>query len=183
MMPAIRSATAAICSARDVRAPALPRSPSGCAAASSNRARRDAQPLPCASPSTWNSTWRGRSTSRSRYTSALPKPRAAMERERSTASSNCVSSRAGSMPMPPPPPAGFTSTGKPISRAAREDRFLFSRQHVGSLGHRHAVARGELPRLRLVPHRVDPPRRRADETRRRCRSRAARTRAFSDRKP
>ena len=54
------------CVARNRRAPALPRSPSGCAAASSSRARRDATALPCRSPSTWNSTWRGRSIRRSR---------------------------------------------------------------------------------------------------------------------
>ena len=82
----------------------------------------------------------------------------------------------GSMPMPPPPPAGFTSTGKADRARRGEDRFGSAGSTSEPFDIGMPYSRGELARPRLVAHRVDPLRRRADEARAARRSRAARTR-------
>ena len=67
--------------------------------------------LPCASPRTWISTWRGRTMAFSRYTLSSPKAPFASERARARAAGSSAGSVTSRMPLPPPPAAALSITG------------------------------------------------------------------------
>ena len=147
----------------DERATAPPRSPSDGGAGSSIRARRDARTLPCVSPRTWISMWRGSSMYFSMKTRSSPKadaPRVGARR----AARRARSSRATAHALAAA--AGRRLDHHRIADVAARSRRASSASAIG------AVMPGTVgtpacvrQRLRgdLVAHRLDRLGRRADE--------------------
>mmetsp|Transcript_24573 Transcript_24573/g.79035 ORF Transcript_24573/g.79035 Transcript_24573/m.79035 type:complete len:229 (+) Transcript_24573:1072-1758(+) len=75
--------------------------------------------LPCLSPSTWISMWRGSSTNFSMKMRSSPNALLASFLDRRKPSSASSSLYAMRMPLPPPPAEALIMTGYPISRATR----------------------------------------------------------------
>ena len=67
--------------------------------------------LPCLSPSTWISMWRGSTMNFSTKTRLSPKDEAASDRARSKPSCTSARELAMRMPLPPPPAEALIITG------------------------------------------------------------------------
>ena len=130
------------------------RRPSGAAAAPSSRAPRGGRRR-CRRRRIWTSTWRGRSTYRSRKSSPSLAGRAPARlgrRRRELRLDLVQGSRTMRMPLPPPPIDALIMTGRPNSSAKAAARSPRQRhRRVVRAGHDGHVRRdGHLPRRDLV---------------------------------